>query len=132
MDVPPQLAQRAARARRIAEVGAGAGFEVARALVALCPRVLVTDVDARVLAAPAPLEALVDDATRPRLDAYADVDLVVSVRPPEELQLPIARLARALGADLALRPLKDEWADLTGAGYRRSEAWPGGWRFHPA
>ena len=32
----------------------------------------------------------------------------------------------ALGADLALRALKDEWADL---GPRRHVVWPDGWRF---
>jgi hypothetical protein len=47
---------------------------------------------------------------------------------PEELQAPCARLADALGADLALRALKDEWADLAP---RPHVVWPDGWRFFP-
>ena len=130
--LPPQLVERARRARRVAEVGAGARFDVALALARVTrARVLVTDVDARVLDAPAPLEARVDDVTAPDFTLYDGVDLVVGVRSPEELQLPVARLARALGADLALRPLKDEWSELASAGYRRHVAWPGGWRWFP-
>lgn len=126
--IPAPLALRAARARGIVEVGAGAAFETALELQRLAPqaRVVVTDVDPRVLEAPAPLVGLLHDATRDAPDALRGADLVVSVRCPEELQVPIARLARALGADLALRPLKDEWADLAPW---RHVAWPDGWRF---
>jgi uncharacterized UPF0146 family protein len=92
--------------------------------------VLVTDVDARVLAAPPPVRAVLHDATRDPPDALAPADLVVAVRPPEELQLPIARLARRLGADVALRPLKDEWADV-GEAFPRFETLPDGWRWFP-
>lgn len=134
MELPALLGERARRARRIAEVGAGWRFDLARALRAAAPDVplLLTDIDPRVLDAPEGVLALVDDATAPTLEAYEDVDLIVSVRPPEELQLAIARLARRLGADLALRPLKDEWADLAPAGYRRALPWGDGWRYHPA
>ncbi|GEM_PF-5899249 len=127
--LPSSLVARVAKARRVVEVGAGARFETALAVAALGPEVLVTDVDARVLAAPAPLRALVHDVVRgdPRLLGPADV--VLAVRAPEELQLPIARVARRLGADLALRPLKDEWADVSEA-FPRWEALGAGWRWH--
>ncbi|HEX2023048.1 MAG TPA: UPF0146 family protein, partial [Candidatus Thermoplasmatota archaeon] len=113
MDLPPPLLDRARRARRVAEVAAGARFDVALALARVArANVLVTDRDPAVLRAPAPLVAAVDDLLAPDLALYDGVDLVVAVRIPEELQAPAARLASRLGADLALRPLKDEWADL--------------------
>jgi uncharacterized UPF0146 family protein len=129
--LPASLIARAGQARKVAEIGAGARFETALALAAAGPEVWVTDVDARVLAAPAPLHPLVHDATRDPPDALRGADLVVAVRPPEELQTPIARFARALGADLVLRPLKDEWADITGP-FPRHVVWPDGWRFFPS
>lgn len=131
MPLPEPLLARARHARRIVEVGAGARFETAIELAATGAEVLVTDVDPRVLAAPTPLRALVHDATREGATALAPADLVVSVRPPEELQLAIARLARALGADLAMRPLKDEWADV-GEVFARHVVWPDGWRYYPS
>lgn len=126
--LPPPLAERVRAARLVVEVGAGRRFDTALAMAALGPRVLVTDIDTGVLSAPAPLQVLVDDVTRPDIGRYGGAELVVAVRAPEELQLPIARLARRLGADLAMRPLKDEWADITPA-FRRSVAWPDGWRY---
>lgn len=104
-------------------------FETALALAAAAPQAewWVTDVDARVLAAPAPLHAALLDVTAPA-GGWAGVDLVYAVRLPEELQASCAAFARSLRADLALRPLKDEWAEL---GPRRSVVWPDGWRFFP-
>ena len=126
--LPAPLVARARAAGRVLEVGAGARFEVALALAAEAgAEVLVSDVDARVLGAPLPLHALVLDVTRPPLSGLEGVGLVVAVRLPEELQLAAARLARSLGADLALRPLKDEWADVSAA-LPRVVAWPDGWR----
>lgn len=121
---------RARRARCGLEVGAGQRFETALALREANPeaRWIVSDVDERVLRAPAGLEPLIFDLTRPALDALPRIDLVYAVRLPEELQLAAFRLAVALGADLALRPLKDEWAEL---GPRRHVVWPGGWRYWP-
>lgn len=129
MRLPTPLLARAARAVRAVEVGAGARFDVALALAEAAPQAewWVTDVDARVLAAPAPLRARILDVTAPEGD-WAGVDLVYAVRVPEELQLACLRFARTLGADLALRPLKDEWADL---GPRRATVWPDGWRYVP-
>lgn len=129
--LPPPLVDRAGSVRVGLEVGAGARFETALALAAANPRArwIVSDIDARVLDAPAPLEARVLDLTQLDLAGLGDVDFVFAVRLPEELQLAAARLADALSADLALRPLKDEWADI---GPRRHVAWPDGWRSFPA
>lgn len=81
--------------------------------------------------APPKLEAMVIDVTKPALELLGGVDFVYAVRIPEELQLATAQLAHALHADLALRPLKDEWTDITPV-FRTHVAWPDGWRFFPA
>lgn len=129
MRLPAPLLARAARARRVVEIGAGARFDVAQALAEAAPRAQwwVTDVDPRVLAAPPPLHARLLDVHAPEGD-WSGVDLVYAVRVPEELQLACLRFARSLGADLALRPLKDEWAEV---GPRRAVLWPDGWRYFP-
>jgi uncharacterized UPF0146 family protein len=121
-----------ARARKVVEVGAGASFATALALQSRAPQAafLLTDVDPRVLQAPPPLKGVVHDVTKDNAKPFGGADLVYAVRLPEELQAPVARLARQLGADLALRPLKDEWADLA-PHFLRHEAWPEGWRFFP-
>lgn len=130
--IPPQLAERARRARVILEVGAGGDFRTARALAQAAPhaRVVVSDVDPRVLLAPADLHGILLDVTRPDAHELPDADLAVAVRLPEELQLSAAKLARRLGADLAIRVLKDEWVDVSEA-FRKYETWPDGWRYHP-
>lgn len=130
--LPAPLVARARAAKRILEVGAGSRFDTALALRQAAPgaEVIVSDVDERVLLAPPGLRALTLDLARPHTAELPDADLVVAVRLPEELQLPAARLAEALGADLAVRALKDEWADV-GAARRRVETWPDGWRFYP-
>jgi uncharacterized UPF0146 family protein len=126
--LPLQLLARASRVRCALEVGAGARFETALALREANPgaRWIVSDVDPRVLIAPPGLEARVLDLLRPDVAGLGEVDLVYAIRLPEELQLAASRLASALAADLALRPLKDEWADV---GARRHEAWGEGWRY---
>jgi uncharacterized UPF0146 family protein len=107
------------------EVGAGDSFDVARALLDAGARVTVSDIDPKVMLAPPDLHARLLDLDHPDPHGWADIDLVYAVRLPEELQLAAARLADALGADLALRPLKDEWADI---GPRRVVMWAQGWR----
>lgn len=131
--LPAPLLERARRARKAVEVGAGAAWGTALALHGAAPGAewWVTDVDPRVLQAPEPLRATIFDVTREAPPALAGADLVYAVRLPEELQLSCARFARAVGADLALRPLKDEWADVAPA-FRRHVAWPDGWRYFPA
>lgn len=124
MRLPPQLVARARTARVGLEVGAGRDFSTSLALAEAAPQAAwwVSDVDARVLDAPAPLRATRLDVTRP--EGAPPADLVLAVLLPEELQGPALRLARSLGADLAVRALKDEWTDLPGA-----VVWPDGWRF---
>lgn len=130
-EVPRALMERAAIARKIVEVGAGAAFGTALAMKAAAPaaEVIVTDVSDAVLAAPKSLAAFVDDVTRPAWALYEGADLVLGVRLPEELQLSAARVARRVGAALAVRPLKDEWADVSEC-FRRHETLGGGWRLY--
>jgi uncharacterized UPF0146 family protein len=130
-DLPPQMVARLAKARKVLEVGAGSDFSTALAVQAAAPHatVLVSDVDPRVMRAPAPLVPLLLDVHAPDVRALAGVDLVFAVRVPEELQASCVALAQALGADLAMRALKDEWAHLDGSpAVARPLVWGGGWR----
>lgn len=126
--LPAALLDRTRRARVGVEVGAGRDFSTSLALAAAAPEAAwwVTDVDPRVLDAPAPLRSRIVDVTAPPAFDPAP-DLVLAVRLPEELQVPAWRWARALDADLAVRALKDEWADVPGA-----QVWGEGWRFVPS
>ncbi len=107
----------------------GAEFGTALAVKAENPlaEMIVTDVSPVVRAAPAELAAFVDDVARPTWAIYEGADLIMAVRAPEEIQIPIARVARRVGASLALRALKDEWADV-GEAFRAFEPVSGGWR----
>jgi uncharacterized UPF0146 family protein len=121
---------------RVVEVGVGGRFDALRELAERRPqaRLVAVDVDpAGLEGAPAGVETHVDDVHEPRASIYRGVDLVFARRPPAELQPAIARLARAHGADLALRALKDEWADLTGIlGEPAIPPEAGAWRWWPA
>lgn len=130
--LPAPLLARAKHARKILEIGAGTDFTTALALheAARDATILVSDVDPRVLRAPAPLLPMLLDATRAEdLRALQGVDLVIAVRIPEELQASCFALARRLGADLAMRALKDEWAHVDDPAAARGATWGGGWRY---
>lgn len=102
---------------RIVEVGVGGRFDLLEALAQRLPgaRLVAVDIDPeRLQGVPSAIEAHVDDVHEPRILLYRAADLIVARRPPVELQPAVARLARSTGAALALRALKDEWADLTG------------------
>lgn len=129
MTLPYRLVERAQNARLILEIGAGDDFSTASELAGVGCRVVVTDIDPKVLRAPPPLLAKILDVTR-AFDAPA-ADLVIAVRLPEELQLAAARLANSLSADLAVRALKDEWADVSKE-RRKFVVWGDGWRYYPS
>ncbi|HWG89648.1 MAG TPA: UPF0146 family protein [Candidatus Thermoplasmatota archaeon] len=131
--LPEALLSLARRGPFIVELAAGNRFAAALQFAHAVPglKVRVTDVAPKVREAPPPLEAHLDDLWEPNLDLYRGAALLYAIRIPEELQAPAARLARTVGAPLALLPLKDEWADLTpllGA----ARLLPGGWRLHGA
>lgn len=54
-------------------------------------------------------EVVVDDITNPNLDIYSGATLIYSIRPPEELQNHIKKVAESVGADLIIKPLSTEF-----------------------
>jgi len=57
-------------------------------------------------------EVVVDDITNPDMDIYSGATLIYSIRPPEELQTHIKRVAESVGADLIIKPLSTEFINL--------------------
>jgi len=93
----------------VVEVGAGYVPDVALRLRGL--DVAVTDKEERFLGG---LHVEKDDIFSPRLDLYEGASLIYSLRPPLELQIAMGDLARSVGADVLVRPLEDEVAQLPG------------------
>lgn len=97
---------------RVVEVGAGHRADVALILTQCSSlSVVVTDIEERLLEG---LHVEKDDIFSPRLDLYRGASLLFSIRPPLELQLAMGRAAARVGADVLIRPLDDEVADLPG------------------
>lgn len=98
---------------RVVEVGAGYVPDVALSLMqgSQALQVVVTDKEERSLGG---LSVEKDDLFSPRFDLYQGASLLYSIRPPLELQLAMGALARRIGADVLVRPLADEIADLPG------------------
>ena len=88
----------------IVEVGVG-GFP----LVALTLQehlnmdIIMTDIK------PSHENVIVDDITKPNLNIYSGASLIYSIRPPEELQEHIKRVAEIVGADLIIKTLSTEF-----------------------
>lgn len=99
----------------VVEIGVGGRFNVLEALASARPdlRLVATDVNQAALdGAPEVVGTHVDDVWRPDEALYDGAALIFAVRCPAELQVPTARLAARVGARLALRAFKDEWADV--------------------
>ena len=96
---------------QVVEVGAGYFVDVALALAARGLEVTLTDKEERLLGG---FRVLEDDIFSPRLELYVGASLVYSIRPPLEMQLAIGLLAAKIKADVLIRPLMDEIADLPG------------------
>lgn len=97
---------------RVVEVGAGHRVDVAVRLTRRSDlEVVITDREERSLGC---LRMKKDDIFSPCLDIYQGASLLYSIRPPLELQIAMGTLARKLGADLLIRPLADEIAELPG------------------
>jgi len=95
----------------VAEVGVGYFPEVALGLQARGLDVVLTDKEERLLGG---LRVEKDDIFSPRLELYRGASLLYSIRPPLELQLAMGLLAAKIGADVLVRPLMDEVAQLPG------------------
>ena len=96
---------------RVVEVGVGYFADVALGLQARGLDVVLTDKEERLLGS---LQVEKDDIFSPRLELYRGASLLDSIRPPLELQLAMGLLALELGADVLVRPLQDEVAELSG------------------
>ena len=96
---------------RVIEVGAGFEGEVARRLMSMGHEVVATEKEARNLGAVALVQ---DDVFSPNVDLYRGASLIYSIRPPMEMQLAMGRIALQVGADILIRPLGDEIAEIRG------------------
>ena len=96
---------------RVVEVGAGYFADVAMGLQARGMDVVLTDKEERLLGS---LRVEKDDIFSPRLELYRGASLLYSIRPSLEMQLAMGLLALELGADVLVRPLMDEVAELPG------------------
>lgn len=96
---------------RVVEVGAGFAAEVALGLQERGLDVALTDKEERMLGG---LRVEKDDIFSPRLELYRGASLIYSIRPPLEMQLAMGLLALQIGADVLIRPLMDEVAELPG------------------
>jgi uncharacterized protein len=96
---------------RIVEVGAGRVLDVARLLLARGLEVVLTDREEWQLGS---LRIEKDDIFAPRMELYRGASLLYSIRPPLELQIAMGDVAAQVGADILIRPLQDEVAELPG------------------
>lgn len=110
---------------RVVEVGVGYLPHVARMLVDLGLDVILTDKEERLLEG---MRVERDDIFFPRREIYQGAGLIYSIRPPQEMQIALGELAAAVGADVIVRPLQDEVADLPG--FRRRLVNSGDARFY--
>jgi uncharacterized UPF0146 family protein len=97
---------------KVVEVGVGRVCDVAIRLNGPL-EVIVTD---KSDFHPAGLKAVNDDIFSPRKELYAGASLLYSIRPPLEMQIAMGDLAQEIGADIIVRPLENEIADLPGFG----------------
>lgn len=100
---------------RVVEVGVGYFPPVARRLLELGLDVLLTDREERLIAG---MRVEKDDIFSPRRQIYQGASLIYSIRPPLEMQFALGELAARVGADVIVRPLQDELAELAGFGRR--------------
>jgi hypothetical protein len=96
---------------RIVEVGAGHMPAVALRLLARGREVVLTDREERLLGS---VRIEEDDIFAPRMELYQGASLIYSIRPPLELQIAMGEVAARVGADILIRPLQDEVAELPG------------------
>jgi len=96
---------------RIVEVGAGHVPAVALQLLARGLDVVLTDREERLLEN---MRVVKDDIFAPRMELYQGASLIYSIRPPLELQIAMGDVAARVGADILVRPLQDEVAELPG------------------
>jgi uncharacterized UPF0146 family protein len=95
---------------KVVEVGAGFMPDVAL-LLKQHLTVVATDKEEHSLEG---LPIIDDDIFSPRIEIYEGASLLYSIRPPIEIQMAMGRLAEEIRADVLIRPLNDEIAELRG------------------
>ena len=75
--------------------------------------VVITDLDAGDLRG---VRVLGDDIFNPIMKIYREASLLYSIRPPLEIQIAMGDVAMKVGADIIIRPLGAEVAELKGFG----------------
>ncbi len=112
---------------KVVEVGIGHMPDVALHLIQIQPsssrvaslsahsskplEVVITDLDAGDLRG---MRVLEDDIFNPRMEIYREASLLYSIRPPLEIQIAMGDVAMKVGADVIIRPLGAEVAELKG------------------
>ena len=96
---------------RVVEVGAGHVPAVAQQLSARGLDVVLTDREERLLEN---MRVVKDDIFAARMELFQGASLIYSIRPPLELQIAMGDVAARVGADILVRPLQDEVAELPG------------------
>ena len=106
---------------KVVEVGVGhmpdVTIHLIRPLAPPSPRsskpleVVITDREAGDLRG---LTILEDDIFNPRMEIYRGASLLYSIRPPLEIQIAMGEVAMKVGADVIIRPLGAEVAELKG------------------
>ncbi|MHC1630729.1 MAG: UPF0146 family protein [Methanotrichaceae archaeon] len=93
---------------KVVEIGVGKAIEVA-VILAKDLDVVATDKATRI---DGDSKIIADDIFYPDLDLYRDASLLYSIRPPLEMQIAMGKLALDIGAEIIVRPLMDEVAQL--------------------
>ena len=89
---------------KIVEVGVGKILEPSEKLREKLPNTEIISVDLY----PANETVTKDDITNPNPTLYSNTDLIYSIRPPEELQPYIIKLAKQFDTDILIKPLSTE------------------------
>jgi uncharacterized protein len=95
---------------KVVEVGAGFMLDVA---LLLRQRLTVVATDKEKYSLDG-ISIIDDDIFSPRKEIYEGASLLYSIRPPIEIQVAMGRLAAEIRADVLIRPLNDEIAELRG------------------
>lgn len=89
---------------KIVEVGVGKILEPSQILKEQLPNTQINLVDIR----PCNDNIIKEDIRNPTDEIYDNVDLIYSIRPPEELQVDIVKLAKKYNSDVIIKPLFTE------------------------
>ncbi len=90
--------------RKIVEVGVGKIFQPSDILKQKLKDTEINIVDIHTTR----FDVIKDDITTPTKDIYEGADLIYSIRPPEELQKDIIKLADTFNCDVIIKPLLSE------------------------